>query len=78
MARRLRVYAPGDEFILEKVYNLLSECRELLKQAGTPKTLARVRAAISSAKGARRHMATLKFITENPGLYSDRLPTRPE
>jgi hypothetical protein len=34
----------------------LLEARDLFKQASCPKTLARIRLALSSAKGAQRHV----------------------
>jgi len=39
----------------------LREARDLFKQAGATKTLARVRSAISSAQGARRHAENAPF-----------------
>ena len=39
----------------------LREARDLFKQAGATKTLVRVRSAISSAQGARRHAENAEF-----------------
>lgn len=41
---------------LEHAYALLLEARDHARIADCPKLLARIRAAISSAKGARRNM----------------------
>lgn len=40
---------------IAQAIRLLKDARDLLKQAGAPKTLARVRAALTSAGGAERH-----------------------
>lgn len=42
-------------YVVERAIDALKEARRLLGAAGCPKTEARVKAAISSAYGARRH-----------------------
>lgn len=49
-------YIPLSEYSVEEAYNLLIQARNLLKSARCPKTLKRVRFAISSCKGARRNI----------------------
>lgn len=63
-----REYKDGDQVALNQAMQNLIVARELLKACRVPKTLARVRLAISSAKGALRHMSTLRLYHENPEL----------
>ena len=66
---KLRQATPLQEKALELALEYLALAREHLKAADAPKTLARVRAAISSAKGARRHMSTRRWRTTNPEQF---------
>lgn len=63
---KLRTYAPGDEKIVTNGLIHLCAARECFKRAGAPKTLQRVLLAISSAKGAQRHVETLRFLDQHP------------
>jgi hypothetical protein len=44
---------------IELAYDLLKQARNLLAEAEAPKTLARVRLALTSCQGARRHAANM-------------------
>jgi len=52
----MRPYGDGDVERIEKAYALLGRARDLLKTADCPKTLHRVRLALTSAGGALRHV----------------------
>jgi hypothetical protein len=52
----MRPATSTDVFCIEWATEHLRVARDLLKKANAPKTLARVRLALSSAKGARRHV----------------------
>jgi len=56
MTRARRSATWWQQTALDHAFALLLNARDSLKGADCPKTLARVRAAISSAKGARRNM----------------------
>jgi hypothetical protein len=49
---------------VDRGIELLCEARELFKRADSPKTLERIRLALSSAKGARRHIGHRQWETE--------------
>jgi len=51
----MRAYKPKTNENIETAITKLKEARDLLKAADAPKTLARVRRALRSAEGARRH-----------------------
>ena len=65
---KLRTYAPGDEKLVTEGLIHLCAARECFKRAGATKTLRRVLSAISSAKGAQRHVETLEFLSHYPRL----------
>jgi hypothetical protein len=69
---KLRTYAPGDAELIEKGMGLLRVALRFFKRAKAVKTARRVRLAISSGKGAQRHVDILKFYFQNPGLRSRR------
>ena len=54
--QRNSTYRPGDRERVLSALRRLTDARDLLKDAACPKTLARVRAAISSCKGAVRNV----------------------
>lgn len=65
---------PTEEELIEQARRKLIDARELLKQAGTPKSTERVRLALSSVKGAlrnasyRKHRPERKRIKRAPRL----------
>jgi len=65
---KLREYAPNDEVLIGSGLLALRTALDMFKQAGAVKTARRIRSAISSAKGAQRHVGTLKFYNDNPDL----------
>jgi hypothetical protein len=67
---KLRPATARQQVSLENAYFQLLRARDSLKAAGCPKTLAAVRRAISSAKGARRHMRTRAWKSAMPGVNS--------
>jgi len=68
------IMPPTDADNIEHALRLLKEARELLREAGAPKSLARVRLTISSAKGAlanagyRKHRPDRKRIRRAPAM----------
>lgn len=56
MARSIKPASPADPARVARAVALLREARDLLAAADCPQSLARVRAAIRSADGARRHV----------------------
>ncbi|HEY5411314.1 MAG TPA: hypothetical protein VIJ94_11375 [Caulobacteraceae bacterium] len=56
MTRPITPAQPRDETRVLRAINLLCDARDLLAEAGCRKAAAKVRLAISSAKGAERHM----------------------
>lgn len=48
----------ADAANIERAYALLGQTRDLLKTAGAPRTLERVRLALTSCQGAIRHAST--------------------
>lgn len=55
MARKLRMVLATDLTNINIAIGRLEDARYFIAQAGTPKTLAKVRSALKSAQGARRH-----------------------
>ena len=53
---KLRSGSYAQQHSLDRAHDALRLARDLLRHADCPKVLRRVRAAISSAKGAERHM----------------------
>lgn len=54
--RKTTTFKPGDRDRVQAALAHLVDARNLLREAGCPKTLERVRAAISSCKGAGRNV----------------------
>jgi hypothetical protein len=54
--RKIRAATQNDVKDIERGHQLLREARELFVRAGAPNTADKVRAAIFSADGARRHV----------------------
>ncbi len=67
MARRLKPAKIADIKAVEDGLQNLIEARELFKRARAPKTVERIRLAISSGKGALRHVITRQFVTSQGG-----------
>lgn len=56
MARALKPADNSQAASLDAAVNMLRAARDELARADCPRSLARVRAALKSAEGARRHM----------------------
>jgi len=60
--REPKPYQPGDFSKVVEAIAILRQARHLLVKAGARKTADRVRRALSSAYGARRHVQRRQFV----------------
>ncbi len=62
MSKELRQSTDQDCKDVDEAIAHLRKARDLFKKLGSPQTLRRVRAALSSADGARRHVTVHRFV----------------
>ena len=67
--RPLKAKAPFADNDVARAIDMLKNARDLLKLHDCPRTLARVRLAITSAEGAQRHMHRRKLAVR-PASFS--------
>lgn len=60
--RKMPSYQPGDVSRVLEAIAILRQALQLLETAGAKKTATRVRHALSSAYGARRHVRRRQFV----------------
>ena len=58
---KLRGHTPGDVKRVDEAIAHMRQARELLKTVGARKTLQRIRLALTSAGGARRHALRVQY-----------------
>ena len=61
MTRQIRTVSSGTIKNIDEAVRTLREAQRLLRKAGAVKTLAKVRSAIKSAEGAKRHALRAAF-----------------
>jgi hypothetical protein len=61
---KMRKSKPLDDVRIDEAIHLLRKVRELLRAVDAPKTIVKVRLAIKSAEGARRHVYRRQIHTE--------------
>lgn len=63
---KLRPYLPGDISHVDAAISALRIARYHLKSVGARRSVAKVRSALKSAEGARRHVSRIRFEEQAP------------